>query len=169
MYSLGAIFRRLFLDKSNASFIMILNEEVKKSKYYFECNICFNLPAEPISTFCGHIFCWPCFYSSEHNKVHRKCPLCRKTLQLLDVIPMKITNDAERYSAECFSGVDVPPRPVFYKSLAERNVSGEIDYKSFGRKKKECKVVHVIPITKKMLVYAFLSFSIASVIFFYEW
>lgn len=146
---------------------MSLNDQ--KIKYYFECNICFNLPTEPISTFCGHIFCWPCFYSSEYKKIKQKCPLCRKPMQLLDVIPMKTTNDADRFYPEYCNGVDIPPRPVFYRSLSERNISGEINYKSFGRKQKNCNIVHVIPITKKTLCYTLFGVLFLVVSMYYGW
>lgn len=35
-------------------------EEPKES--IFECNICLEIPAEPMVTRCGHLFCWNCIY-----------------------------------------------------------------------------------------------------------
>jgi E3 ubiquitin-protein ligase RNF5 len=28
----------------------------------FECNICYELSREPVVTYCGHLYCWPCLY-----------------------------------------------------------------------------------------------------------
>jgi E3 ubiquitin-protein ligase RNF5 len=36
----------------------------------FECNICFELPHEPIVTLCGHLFCRPCLYKWLHIHSH---------------------------------------------------------------------------------------------------
>ena len=27
-----------------------------------ECNICYEESSEPVSTLCGHIYCWSCIY-----------------------------------------------------------------------------------------------------------
>jgi hypothetical protein len=32
------------------------------AKAAFECNICYEIPQEPVVTFCGHLYCWPCLY-----------------------------------------------------------------------------------------------------------
>lgn len=28
----------------------------------FECNICFDIPRDPVVTRCGHLYCWSCLY-----------------------------------------------------------------------------------------------------------
>ena len=28
----------------------------------FECNICLELARDPVVTYCGHLYCWPCIY-----------------------------------------------------------------------------------------------------------
>ncbi|KAM0688711.1 hypothetical protein COBT_000031 [Conglomerata obtusa] len=123
--------------------------------YFFDCSICFNPPIEPISTFCGHIFCWPCFYSSEHKKRIPKCPLCRHVTSTMNVISMKTTNDRERYLPEYIHGVSVPPRPVFFRGLLERNRHGEVEFRSFSRRKKN-KFVHIVEVSRKQCVYIIL-------------
>jgi hypothetical protein len=37
-----------------------LGEEPKES--LFECNICLEIPNEPVVTKCGHLYCWTCIY-----------------------------------------------------------------------------------------------------------
>ena len=28
----------------------------------YECNICYEMAREPVVTYCGHLYCWPCLY-----------------------------------------------------------------------------------------------------------
>jgi RING-type zinc-finger len=37
-------------------------EEVDDDSAAFECNICYELSREPVVTYCGHLYCWPCLY-----------------------------------------------------------------------------------------------------------
>lgn len=37
-------------------------EDVDDESAAFECNICYELSREPVVTFCGHLYCWPCLY-----------------------------------------------------------------------------------------------------------
>ncbi|KAM0859511.1 hypothetical protein ACQ4PT_047144 [Festuca glaucescens] len=48
----------------------------------FECNICFELPQEPIVTLCGHLFCWPCLCKWLRIHSHSpKCPVCKAAVK----------------------------------------------------------------------------------------
>lgn len=37
-------------------------EDVDDDSAAFECNICYELSREPVVTYCGHLYCWPCLY-----------------------------------------------------------------------------------------------------------
>jgi hypothetical protein len=37
----------------------------------FECNICLELAREPVVTYCGHLYCWPCLYRCRSLSVAR--------------------------------------------------------------------------------------------------
>ncbi|XP_051136412.1 E3 ubiquitin-protein ligase RMA1H1-like [Andrographis paniculata] len=57
----------------------------------FECNICLDAVQEPVVTFCGHLYCWPCIYKWIQNPNHQKsspCPVCKKEVSLTTVIPL---------------------------------------------------------------------------------
>ncbi|KAL3325746.1 hypothetical protein AABB24_036793 [Solanum stoloniferum] len=48
----------------------------------FECNICLDLANDPVVTFCGHLYCWPCIYKWIHlhsipSEHHPQCPVCK--------------------------------------------------------------------------------------------
>ncbi|XP_051144300.1 E3 ubiquitin-protein ligase RMA3-like [Andrographis paniculata] len=55
----------------------------------FECNICFELPREPIVTLCGHLYCWPCLvqWLRLHSKYH-ECPICKSRVHEEELIPI---------------------------------------------------------------------------------
>jgi len=55
----------------------------------FECNICFELPQEPIVTLCGHLFCWPCLYQWLHVHAHSpECPVCKALVEEDKLVPL---------------------------------------------------------------------------------
>lgn len=53
----------------------------------FDCNICLDSPSEPVITFCGHLYCWPCLYrwlSSGHDQ----CPVCKAGVTRETIVPL---------------------------------------------------------------------------------
>uniref|UniRef100_A0ACD5W6Q9 Uncharacterized protein n=1 Tax=Avena sativa TaxID=4498 RepID=A0ACD5W6Q9_AVESA len=55
----------------------------------FQCNICFELPLEPIVTLCGHLFCWPCLDKWLHIHSHSpKCPVCKAVVEEDKLVPL---------------------------------------------------------------------------------
>jgi len=52
----------------------------------FECNICLQTATEPVISFCGHLFCWPCIF--EWIKVSQSCAVCRSGLTKEKLIPV---------------------------------------------------------------------------------
>ena len=49
----------------------------------FECPICYNFLAEPVSTPCKHNFCYKC--AVDIAKLGMPCPMCRKEFDRLFV------------------------------------------------------------------------------------
>lgn len=79
----------------------------------FECNICFELPQDPIVTLCGHLYCWPCIYKWLNIHSHsRECPVCKALVQEDKVVPIygrgKAPLDPRSRS---IPGEDIPNRP----------------------------------------------------------
>uniref|UniRef100_A0ACD5X7B2 Uncharacterized protein n=2 Tax=Avena sativa TaxID=4498 RepID=A0ACD5X7B2_AVESA len=83
----------------------------------FQCNICFELPLEPIVTLCGHLFCWPCLYKWLHIHSHSpECPVCKAVVEEDKLVPLygsgKVRVDP-RFKNNVTSGAaDITHRPT---------------------------------------------------------
>lgn len=80
----------------------------------FECNICFDLPQDPIVTLCGHLFCWPCLYKWLHiHSRSKECPVCKALVEEEKLVPLygrgKSATDPRSKS---IPGVNIPNRPT---------------------------------------------------------
>ncbi|KAK9842903.1 hypothetical protein WJX74_004168 [Apatococcus lobatus] len=55
----------------------------------FECNICYEVSRDPVVTFCGHLFCWPCLYRwLQVSSRCKSCPVCKAGVDHDKVIPI---------------------------------------------------------------------------------
>ncbi|KAK4769894.1 hypothetical protein SAY87_030426 [Trapa incisa] len=67
----------------------------------FECNICLDTVKDPVVTFCGHLYCWPCIYrwlevqraaSSETPEEalpqSQQCPVCKANVSTSTLVPL---------------------------------------------------------------------------------
>lgn len=82
-------------------------------KLFFNCNICDCLPIEPVTTPCGHIFCWPCFYTKHCFLKIIPCTVCKKELCLYEMTSLQVLNEKERFHFIKDQGVvKIPPRPI---------------------------------------------------------
>jgi hypothetical protein len=63
----------------------------------FTCAICMEVPAEPVVTFCGHMYCWPCLFrwmQATSGQVMTaggpasSCPVCKSAVTTETVIPL---------------------------------------------------------------------------------
>lgn len=79
---------------------------------FYDCNICLDIPRDPIVTCCGHMFCWPCFYRLPYDQSGvRECPVCKGEVADKNIIPVYGGSDASYRSEAEESGLKVPPRP----------------------------------------------------------
>lgn len=93
----------------------------------FECNVCFDVPRDPVVTPCGHLYCWPCLY--RWIRLHAdspQCPVCKAGVDKRSVIPIygrgrseaddprtrALPDDDAASDAEA----DVPPRPSGHRA-----------------------------------------------------
>ncbi|XP_060201975.1 E3 ubiquitin-protein ligase RMA1H1-like [Lycium barbarum] len=63
----------------------------------FDCNICLDVVHDPVVTFCGHLYCWPCIYkwiqfqsipSENPDHQHPQCPVCKAEVSQKTLIPL---------------------------------------------------------------------------------
>ncbi|KCZ81944.1 hypothetical protein H312_00587 [Anncaliia algerae PRA339] len=53
---------------------------------WIKCPMCLNMSNTPMSTLCGHMYCLSCIY--DWCKDHNICPICKKTVNLYEYIPV---------------------------------------------------------------------------------
>jgi len=86
----------------------------------FDCNICMEVPTEPVITVCGHLFCWACLYKwTTMTADCPKCPVCSAGVDRERVIPIygrgKKRGDPDptaRASPDGSGSTEVPERPA---------------------------------------------------------
>lgn len=85
----------------------------------FDCNICLDVVKDPVVTFCGHLYCWPCIYkwiqfqgASDHQKP--QCPVCKAKVSQKELIPLYGPGQATKSSADGVTskGMVIPQRPL---------------------------------------------------------
>lgn len=56
----------------------------------FNCNICFDTVREPVVTFCGHLYCWPCLarWYQQPTENAQRCPICKAVSRKDLIIPI---------------------------------------------------------------------------------
>src|SRR6476661_7510505 len=69
------------------------HENVKEEEdALFECNICLDTASQPVITFCGHLYCWPCIYQWLNQNGRglgpRACPVCKSTIDKDKLVPI---------------------------------------------------------------------------------
>jgi len=77
-----------------------------------ECNICYEEATEPVTTHCGHIFCWSCVYKWIEVKYNSaECPNCKNMITKEKLIPLYPKNyDTDKKNSDNPTGV--PKRPL---------------------------------------------------------
>ncbi|KAK6777215.1 hypothetical protein RDI58_023932 [Solanum bulbocastanum] len=84
----------------------------------FECNICLDLANDPVVTFCGHLYCWPCIYKWIHlhsipSERHPQCPVCKADVSERSMVPLYGRDQATKTSEDEVqaNGMVIPERP----------------------------------------------------------
>lgn len=100
----------------------------------FDCNICLDCVQDPVVTFCGHLYCWPCIYkwldiqsgiSSENEKQKPQCPVCKSELSQSSLVPLYGRGQTMTVSEGKAQqvGIVVPRRPTGPRSFNATTVS----------------------------------------------
>lgn len=90
----------------------------------FECNVCFDVPRDPVVTPCGHLYCWPCLY--RWMSLHAdspQCPVCKAGVDKATVIPIYGRGRSEADDPRqrpLLNDDHVPPRPSGHRAIPLR-------------------------------------------------
>ncbi|KAL6991060.1 RING-type E3 ubiquitin transferase [Sarracenia purpurea var. burkii] len=101
-------------------------EEPENISGCFDCNICLDFAHDPVVTFCGHLYCWPCIYkwfrfesASLASNERQKCPVCKAKISHTTLVPLYGQGHSPNYEpdlkpkSESLSGMmTIPPRPT---------------------------------------------------------
>ncbi len=104
-------------------------------RYHFECKICLEVPTEPVTTLCGHLYCWGCLYEWAKAKASQKvpCPSCNSEVDIDKVIPLYTSMENHNKRDKT-----IPPRPQpeatpFRANNAQANNGGfAFNFNTFG-------------------------------------
>ncbi|XP_004506547.1 E3 ubiquitin-protein ligase RMA1H1-like [Cicer arietinum] len=108
----------------------------------FDCNICLDCVQDPVVTFCGHLYCWPCIYKwlhlktsvySEYEEQQKpQCPVCKSELSQSSLVPLYGRGQTKTTSEEKVNqvGIVVPQRPSGPRSYNATTVS-QSSYQSY--------------------------------------
>ncbi|XP_052178227.1 E3 ubiquitin-protein ligase RMA1H1-like [Diospyros lotus] len=84
----------------------------------FDCNICLDSAHDPVVTFCGHLYCWPCIYkwlhvqkSSLEPDEDPKCPVCKANVSQSLLVPLYGRGTSKSEAQRPQMDVAAPRRP----------------------------------------------------------
>ena len=95
-----------------------------------ECSICSELMLAPMTTECGHSFCYECLHQWFQNKIN--CPTCRHEIQTKPTLNMKL-NEVSKNLAELIIDARLDPN---IESFVDRNKEAMAKYESHAKKKR---------------------------------
>lgn len=67
-------------ERDNAMDIAVLQEVLETTQREMDCQVCYNLMLDPVTTFCGHTLCRKCLARVLDHSLH--CPVCRRGLAI---------------------------------------------------------------------------------------
>uniref|UniRef100_A0A2P2LRN4 E3 ubiquitin-protein ligase RMA n=1 Tax=Rhizophora mucronata TaxID=61149 RepID=A0A2P2LRN4_RHIMU len=114
-------------DKSSLEKLKTISETLEHSDesapHGFDCNICLDSVQDPVVTFCGHLYCWPCIYkwlhvqsisSQDQNEMlQQQCPVCKAEVSESTLVPLFGRGQTTRPSKGKVpsQGITIPQRP----------------------------------------------------------
>ncbi|KAL7102239.1 hypothetical protein ACP275_08G106900 [Erythranthe tilingii] len=119
----------MFMEHKYVNKWKMLPPVVESNPYSgFECNICLDLVQDPVVTFCGHLYCWPCIYrwisfgedddddedplTVEYDqKQPQHCPVCKTEVSEKTVIPLYGRGRQNTNSSKGLDRINIPQRP----------------------------------------------------------
>lgn len=100
-----------------------INESEDNPSGGLDCNICLEFVQDPVVTFCGHLYCWPCIYKWIHfqsaspeisEQQQPQCPVCKAEVSKDTLIPLYgrgLTSPKSSDGKAPQLGMVIPQRP----------------------------------------------------------
>lgn len=95
-----------------------------------ECSICSEIMLAPMTTECGHSFCYECLHQWFKNKIN--CPTCRHEIQTKPALNMKL-NEVSKSLAELIIDARLDPN---LESFSDRKKEAMSKYESHAKMKR---------------------------------
>lgn len=110
-----------FLQKCSSDYVTEDNVE-QGTNGGFDCNICLDFVHDPVVTFCGHLYCWPCIYKWIHyqsvsaeklDQQEPQCPVCKAVVSKETLVPLYGRGQTTKHSEAKapHPGLVIPQRP----------------------------------------------------------
>ncbi|ONK79699.1 uncharacterized protein A4U43_C01F9140 [Asparagus officinalis] len=109
--------RRTHLTDSSAS-----SDTRASANTCFDCSICLDSAVDPVVTFCGHLYCWPCIYKwlKVDTTVPQQCPVCKSPVSENSLVPLYGRGSSNLTPKS--KTLDIPKRPVILGDLSSVNM-----------------------------------------------
>eukprot|EP01134_Creolimax_fragrantissima_P001359 CFRG1359T1 len=85
-----------------------LEDASSEANKTFECNICLDNATDPVISYCGHLFCWPCLHTWFELNSQQQCPVCKANIGKDKVVPLYGRGNSSKQDPR---EKPIPPRP----------------------------------------------------------
>jgi len=111
-----------------ASDVNVLSDLLESTQREVDCQVCYNLMLDPVTTFCGHTLCRKCLARVLDHAPH--CPVCRRTLA---IPPNLSTQSSNKTLVTLLEGLcpDAVAARAEAVALEEQGGEGELDVPLF--------------------------------------
>ncbi|KAK5735021.1 hypothetical protein LTR17_008511 [Elasticomyces elasticus] len=107
-------------DSEKAQDVSVLAELLESTQREVDCQVCYNLMLDPVTTPCGHTLCRQCLARTLDHSLH--CPVCRRGLAL----PPSLQSQASNATiVELLNGLCPDAVAARAETVAQENRPGE--------------------------------------------
>lgn len=120
-----------------------VNESVDGPSGGFDCNICLETVQDPVVTYCGHLYCWPCIYVwIDHQRTRKEyidkknaqCPVCKSEVSEDTIVTLYghgKTTESLSEEKGLNIGVTIPRKPPSPRSNGQTSPAQQANHRSY--------------------------------------
>jgi len=101
------------------------NKKPNPENQTFECNICLDVAENPVITYCGHLYCWPCIFQWIKDQSERPCPVCKSLVSKDKIIPLYGRGKEQK---DPRTQTEIPSRPTGQRTEAPQTPHGHMHW-----------------------------------------